>query len=176
MNNLISNLPFTILAAVILKQKLKEQYYKPGNPYTLSFQFILERFLYFLEENNDIGYVCAESRDSKPNSDLLEVFSRILSHGSYFNDTDFEVAASRFQSKIQKMIFFTKQKNENGHQIADLIAYPTAKFGLCPEKKNLAFEIIKPKFRSRNGKIEGCGLKFFPNKKMGPGHSQSPSN
>lgn len=74
------------------------------------------------------------------------------------------------------MIFLTKQQNENGHQIADLVAYPTAKFGLYPEKANPAFKIIKPKFRNRNGNIMGYGLKFFPKEKMGPGHSQSPSH
>jgi len=61
------------------------------------------------------------------------------------------------------MVFVTKQQNENGHQIADLVAYPIAKYGLDPKKQNPAFEVIKPKFRkSKSGEILGYGLKIFP--------------
>jgi len=47
LNNLILGLPFTILASAILKDKLKDQYIDPINPYTLSLYFIMERFLFF---------------------------------------------------------------------------------------------------------------------------------
>ncbi len=174
LNNLISDLPFTIIASVISKQKLREQYTDPANPYALSLEFIMERFLFFLEENNDIGYISVESRDSRSNTNLLATFTNTINYDSLCGDNI--ILAKRFQDKIQKMIFITKQQNENGHQIADLIAYPTAKFGLYPEKVNSAFEIIKPKFRNINGNIMGYGLKFFPKEKMGPGHSQSPSH
>jgi hypothetical protein len=60
------------------------------------------------------------------------------------------------------MIFVTKKQNENGHQIADLVAYPTAKFGADQKRSNPAFEVIKSKFRRANGKVLGCGLKIFP--------------
>ncbi|MBU4512590.1 DUF3800 domain-containing protein [Patescibacteria group bacterium] len=173
LNCLISNLPFTVISSVIAKQKLKEQYADPANPYVLSLEFIMERFLFFLEENNDIGYISVESRDSKSNTDLLTAFTNIINYDSFYGNNI--IQAKRFQGAIQKMIFLTKQQNENGHQVADLVAYPTAKFGLYPEKANPAFEIIKSKFRNRNGNIIGYGLKIFPNKKMGPGHSQSPS-
>lgn len=161
LDNLISNLPFTVLGSVILKNKLKDQYSDPSNPYALALQFMIERFLYFLEENNDIGYISAESRDPKANTDLLNTFTNNINNGSYFDA--YCVKAERFQRKIQKMIFITKQKNENGHQIADLVAYPTAKFGLDKSKLNPAFDIIKNKFRNKNGKIMGYGLKIFPN-------------
>ncbi len=163
LNNLILNLPFTVLASVILKNKLKNQYVDPVNPYTLSLYFIMERFLYFLEENNEIGYICAESRDPRSNTNLLGIFTEIINNGSGFiNGRDVE--ALRFQRKIHKMIFLTKQHNENGHQIADLTAYPVARFALNKNKLNSAFDIVKTKFRcSPAGKIKGYGLKIFPN-------------
>jgi len=47
--------------------------------------------------------------------------------------------------------------------VADLVAYPIAKYGFDPKKENPAFEVIKPKFRkSGMGKIFGYGLKIFP--------------
>ena len=161
LNKVMADLPYTILATVILKEKLKNQYHDPANPYILSLQFIMERFLYYLEEYNDVGYISVESRDPKSNTDLLNTFTDIINNGSA-SDAH-RVPAKRFQRKIQKMIFVTKQQNENGHQIADLIAYPIAKYGQGQNKQNLAFEVIKSKFRkSSAGKILGYGLKIFP--------------
>lgn len=160
LNNMLASLPYTILASVILKKKLKVRYSDPANPYALSLQFIMERFLYYLEENNDVGYISVESRDPKSNTDLLNTFTDIINNGS--GSDIHHVSAKQFQSKIQKMIFVTKQQNENGHQIADLVAYPTAKYGLNSKKENLAFSVIEPRFRRMNGKISGYGLKIFP--------------
>lgn len=160
LDNLMATLRYIILASVILKKKLKDQYSDPANPYSLSLQFIMERFLYYLEENNDVGYISVESRDPKSNTDLLNTFTDIMNNGS--GGDKHHVFAKRFQEKIQKMIFVTKQQNENGHQIADLIAYPTAKFALNLKAQNHAFEIIEQKFRKIDGKIFGYGLKIFP--------------
>lgn len=160
-DNLMSGLSYTILASAILKERIKNQYSDPANPYRLSLEFIMERFLYFLEEKNDVGYISVESRDPKSNTDLLASFTDIINNGSWVSD-DIHIKAERFQQKIQKMIFITKQQNENGHQIADLVAYPIAKYALNPDKSNPAFDILKPKFRSRGQGIMGCGLKIFP--------------
>lgn len=160
LNNLMSQSPYTVIASVILKQQLKERYADPTNPYTLSLGFIMERFLYYLEENNDVGYISVESRDPKSNTDLFRAFTEIMNNGSFGNVQ--HVSAERFQGRIQKIIFITKQQNENGHQIADLAAYPIAKYCLDRNKQNPAFEIMKSKFRSVNGKILGYGLKIFP--------------
>jgi len=164
LNNLMSELNYTILASVILKENLKNQYHDPANPYALSLEFLMERFLFFLEENNDIGYISVESRDPKANTDLLGAFTETMNNGSWGREPfKKHVSVERFQRKIQKMIFVTKQQNENGHQIADLVAYPIAKHSLDPEKQNPAFEVIKSKFRkSRSGEILGYGLKIFP--------------
>ncbi len=161
LDNLMSSLPYTVLASVILKKEIKNQYNDPANPYMLSLQFLMERFLYFLEENNEAGYISAESRDPKSNTDLLAVFTDIINNGSSCGDM--RVSAKRFQQRVQKMIFVTKQQNENGHQIADLVAYPIAKFGLDQKRDNPAFKIIGPKLRkSATGKCLGYGLKIFP--------------
>lgn len=160
LDNLMLSLPYTVLASAILKKKLKDQYFDPANPYGLSLQFIMERFLYYLEESNDVGYISVESRDPKSNTDLLNTFTDVINNGSA-SDTH-RVSAKRFQCKIQKMIFVTKQQNENGHQVADLVAYPIAKFTLDPKKGNPAFDIIKQKFRRIGGKAKGYGLKIFP--------------
>jgi Protein of unknown function (DUF3800) len=149
----------TVLASVILKKKLRVQYSDPINPYEISMIFLMERFLYHLEETGDQGYITVESRDSKSNKDLFEEYSNILANGS---GSRYKIEPSRFQNRIHKIEFVTKKQNENGHQIADLIAYPIANKILHPERNNPAYSILKPKFRNKDGKIEGYGLKVFP--------------
>jgi hypothetical protein len=155
-NNFISNIPLTVLASVILKNRLKSKYVDPSNPYEVSMVFLMERFLYFLEDEDDSGYITVEARDPKSNSDLFQVYSNILANGSKF------ASSVRFKSRITKIEFITKKQNENGHQLADLLAYPIANKVLYPKRLNLAFEIIKSKLRRKGNKILGCGLKIFP--------------
>ncbi len=156
LDNLIFELPFTIIASVIIKNKLKNKYADPANPYTLSLRFIMERFLHYLEGENDSGYISVESRDPKSNNDLLKTFTDIINNGSG------HISPTRFQKKILKIDFVTKRKNENGHQIADLVAYPTAKYGLDNSKLNPAFDILKNKFMKHRGEVFGHGCKIFP--------------
>lgn len=148
-----------LLASVIVKKELKNRYSDPENPYGISMMFLMERFLYFLEEKNSQGYITVESRDSKSNKDLFEEYSKILANGS---GNEYVIQPARFQSRIKKIEFITKKQNENGHQIADLSAYPIANKILYPNRINLAFDILKFKFRQRNGRVKGYGLKVFP--------------
>ncbi len=159
LNSFFNKSRLTVIASVILKKKLKDQYSDPSNPYELSMMFLMERFLYFLEERGDKGYITVESRDSKANKNLFEEYSNILANGS--GDKYF-IEPSRFQSRIKKIEFVTKKQNENGHQLADLVAYPIATKILYPHRKNLAFEVLRSKFRKRGNRIKGYGLKVFP--------------
>lgn len=52
--------------------------------------------------------------------------------------------------------------NDNGLQIADLCAYPTAKL-ILTRTESSSYMVIKDKFRKSNrGKVEGYGIKIFP--------------
>ncbi len=53
-----------------------------------------------------------------------------------------------------------KNKNINGLQLADLVAYPIARYVIAPKRVNLAFEIIAKKIYAKNGKR--YGLKIYP--------------
>lgn len=121
-------------------------------------------YVMFLDESgdhslNDKGFLTIEARDASANNKLLEQYSDIMTNGS---GQKYPISSSRLQEKILKIEFVTKEQNENGHQLADLAAYPIAKHVLYPERPNPAFEVLKPKLRARNGQIEGCGLKIFP--------------
>jgi hypothetical protein len=50
--------------------------------------------------------------------------------------------------------------NITGTQLADLVAYPIARFAVNPNKTNLSYKVISRKFYRGKGQIRG--LKIFP--------------
>lgn len=156
LNNLISDLYLTVIASVIDKHKLKEQYGSHSdNPYYLSLGFIMERYSMFLREKGEAGLMVIESRNKVDDNLLYLAYSKTMLQGTGF------MKADEFQKRIKDLSFIPKKENEAGTQLADLIAYPIATSILARRDKR-AFEVIKTKIRSKNGKIEGYGLKIFP--------------
>ena len=150
---LVETAKFTVIASAINKLRLQEQYVYPKNPYDLALAFCLERLRYFLQESGDSGrtaHVVFESRGTREDRDLELVFRRVCGGASYAGALPFEP------------VFVPKQVNCCGLQIADLIARPIGRHVLDPGQPNRAYSIIESKFRRRNGRIEGAGLKIFP--------------
>ncbi len=57
----------------------------------------------------------------------------------------------------------SKQTNGSGLQLADLVVRPIGIHDLRPGQKNHAWDVLSEKIvRSREGKIQGCGLKAYP--------------
>ncbi|MCD6226722.1 MAG: DUF3800 domain-containing protein [Candidatus Aenigmarchaeota archaeon] len=157
LNKLFEELYLTILASVIDKHKLKEQYgHHSDNPYYLSLGFIMERYAIFLREKGDTGLMIIESRNKTDNELLYIAYSKIMLQGTGF------MRADEFQKRIKDLVFVPKKENEIGTQLADLAAYPIATH-ILPNRDKRAFEILKMKFRkSKEGEIYGYGLKIFP--------------
>jgi hypothetical protein len=141
---------FTVIASVIRKDRLQNVYSEPGNPYDIGTAFCIERLLYFLNRRNQTlpTTVAFEARGKKEDDDLELSFLRFTQTQKY---------AGRFNIKI-----LPKISNCCGLQLADLIARPIGRHVLNPAQANRAFDIIKTKMDSFNGKVDGCGLKIFP--------------
>ena len=60
------------------------------------------------------------------------------------------------------MTLADKKTNCCGLQLADLFARPIGRKTMNPEEPNWAFEIIRGKLYSNDGRIKGFGLKIFP--------------
>jgi len=97
-----------------------------------------------------------ESRDPSANDGASSLFARVLQNGTGY------MTKEVFQNRLVKIEFVEKHKNINGHQIADLVAYPIARHVLNPSISHPSFPIIQPKIRAKNKRIEGYGLKLFP--------------
>lgn len=143
LDHLVENLEFTVIASVIDKLKLKNQYFEPSDPYELCFQFIMERFCMFLGEKQDVGIIRMESRQSHNDKILAEDYEYFRQHG----DGRF-IKPEEVRKKLVDLSFNQKSQNVAGHQIADLVAYP----------------IVEKKFHRRRGTNQylNYGLKVFP--------------
>lgn len=151
LNAMIERSPFTLIAAVIHKERHVRQYAHPLNPYEITLEFCLERAYFHLNGEGaaeQVTHVVVESRGKKEDDELELAFRRICDFKSW---TCFDI------------IFTSKQANSSGLQIADLVATPIGRHTLNPEQPNRAYEIVETKFRrDPRGSYKGWGLKAFP--------------
>lgn len=155
LNQIMEQLPFTIVAAIINKSKLKAKYSSPSNPYDIALTFCMERTYAYLSDRGQHERkttVLVEERGNKEDRDLELAFRRICDGANKWGPLPF--LAPRFLSK---------KANSSGLQIADLVATPIGRNVIDPTRGNRAFDVISPKFRmSPDGKVEGWGRKSFP--------------
>lgn len=160
LDKLVSEADFRIIAVVIKKREyLKEFGPKAGDPYEVSLGFVLERFIFFLDDiNENKSKLIVESRGRKEDQDLHREYQTILGSGTHY------VESKRYNLKITGIDFVKKKENHVGLQFADLIAYPLAQKILFPERENLAFEVFENKFyrRFKDEDYLGYGLKIYP--------------
>jgi len=158
LNTIISNSEYDIIASSIDKTKYIKKYGRLGNDvYELSLSFIIERAIFLLDDvkNETIQLnIVIEKRGKKEDKQLQEHFQRLLSRGTSYVD------AKRLKAYNINIEFIDKKKNINGFQLADLVAYPIARYVMEPNRANPAYEVFKTKFYTKNGKR--YGLKIFP--------------
>lgn len=160
LNQILINSDFTIIGSGVDKDKHIKKYGKGAkDPYSLSLSFVIERLIFCLDAkgNNSSVDIKIERRGKNEDQQLLDQYNITLDRGTYF------VQSERLKNKINKFEFMYKKDNIIGLQIADLCAYPLAKYILFPEEPYIPFEIIKSKiYCGKNGKFDGYGLKIFP--------------
>jgi hypothetical protein len=150
----VEEAPFTVIAAVIDKRRLKTQYAAPKNPYHLALGFCLERLRYHLDGLRAplaLTHVIFESRGAREDGELELEFRRLV-------PSSFQGSAQRFEP-----VFAAKGSNSTGLQLADLVARPIGRHVMNPDQANRAYAIIDRKLRrSSTGEVKGYGLKCFP--------------
>jgi hypothetical protein len=155
LTNLMSSMPFTVIASVIDKKKFTGQYTQPVSPYGISLEFGLERLYRHLADIAQLDSrtpVIVERRGKKEDEELELVFRRICDGANFFN-----------KPLPYDLVMIDKKANSTGLQIADLIARPIGIKTLRPNQINRAYDIIEKKLRkSTKGEVKGWGLKIFP--------------
>ena len=136
LNSVISQIPFKIITTSIDKRALINKPKHSHNPYFLALEFCLDHLYRFLEKEEQlekITPIVVESRGLKEDKELrlaFEVFAHSYSIGG----------RCPFY-----LTFANKKVNHPGLQIADLVAYPIARYSINPGQSNRAFEIVKLK-------------------------------
>lgn len=157
-NDVIQNSNYRIITSAINKEKYIKTYGKLSNDvYELALSFIIERVVFSLDEIKNTEKqleIIIEKRGKKEDKKLDEHFQRLLSRGTSF------VSAQRLREIKTMITFKDKKENINGLQLADLIAYPIARYVIEPNRANPAFDVLKDKIYTKNNKR--YGLKIFP--------------
>lgn len=154
LNQIVAGAPFTLVAAVIRKDRLvSDGRADRWHPYHAAMLFGLERVAFFLRDQgvprDVITHVVFESRGKAEDNELELEFRRVK-----------DTVGNRAKLEI---ILASKAANHCGLQFADLIARPIGIHVLRPAQANRAYAIIEGKFRrSESGVIDGYGLKVFP--------------
>lgn len=155
--SLLNSLNFEIIAAGIQKRKHLLRYgIAAVDPYLLSLEFVVERFIFALDDCNEKGIIIAESRDKQLDNQLELAWLNLKIKGTRF------LEPSRISEKITDFKILPKSKAIGGLEIVDLIVSPIGRKIIGkPEKED--FRVIKKKFR-RDGsnKIMGHRLVVFP--------------
>ena len=159
--DLLKTWNYMIISVCLDKKKHKQQYTTwRYDPYHYCLAVLLERFVFFLEQQNSRGDVLAESRGGKEDVRLKKAFRRLWEKG-----TDY-IAPETFQHYLTSCELKVKPKANNisGLQIADIIAHPSrneilnengfSEIAIAPYAKRI-IEVLQSKYYRREGNIFG---------------------
>ena len=140
---LMTDAPITIIASVIDKNRLRDRYVSPFNPYEIALHFCLEHLFDFLlrcgEEGKQV-HVILECRGRQEDRELELEFRRISQENQQFGYQQRDFTRFGFEP-----IFARKSVNSTGLQLADLVARPIALNTVRPDQPNRAMGIIQGK-------------------------------
>lgn len=158
LNKVIQQNDYTVIASAIQKDNYIKRFGRLSNDvYELALSFIIERAIFYLDdikEKEKTLEIIIEKRGKKEDKQLEEHFQRLLARGTGY------VIPQRLKDYNLEITFKSKRENINGLQLADLIAYPIARYVIEPNRANPAFEQVETKIYNKNGKR--YGLKIFP--------------
>lgn len=158
LNKVIQENDYAVIASAIQKDNYIKRFGRLSNDvYELALSFIIERAIFYLDDlkgKEKTLEIIIEKRGKKEDKQLEEHFQRLLARGTGY------VIPQRLKDYNLEITFKSKRENINGLQLADLIAYPIARYVIEPNRANPAFDQVETKIYNKNGKR--YGLKIFP--------------
>ena len=157
LNDIIKKASFTIFASGIKKNIFIKEFGKLQNDvYEVALSFVIELSILALinSKSTDSLEIVIEKRGKKEDKQLENHFQRILGKGTG------KLSALKIKEFNPTFKFRNKKENINCLQLADLIAYPIARYVIDPTKVNPAYDVLESKiFRTNDGLV---GLKIYP--------------
>lgn len=156
-NKIISGSDYTIIASSIQKNRFIKMFGKlQDDVYEVALSFVIEQAIIaldFIGVKTNLSIVI-EKRGKKEDKQLDDHFQRIVGKGTG------RLSPDRINKCNPTFIFKHKRENINGLQLADLVAYPIARYVIEPNRANPAFDILEPKIYRTEGGLDG--LKIYP--------------
>lgn len=155
LNSILAGARISIVASVIDKRRLKDEYLFHENPYHIALSFCIENAFQFLQragENDRVTHFIFERRGTKEDRELELEFRRV---------TDGQNALRKKFANFE-IKFVDKKANSAGMQLADLTARPIGLRIVRPKQSNRAFDIIERKLACGSGKRGIKALRLFP--------------
>lgn len=157
LNKIINNSPYIIIASAIQKDRFIEQFGKlQDDVYEVALSFVIEQAIMALKSSGEETTlsIIIEKRGRKEDKQLDDHFQRILGKGTG------KLSADEITEHYPTFTFKNKRENINGLQLADLVAYPIARYVIEPNRANPAFDVLEPKIYRTNGGLDG--LRIYP--------------
>lgn len=157
LKQLLTDIKFKIIVAVIDKQEHIKCYGKVADdPYELSLNFLIERFIFFIR-NSVVGTtIIVEKRGDKEDKQLVTNWVKIYQRGTSY------IKSSELQIKIAELTMRKKIDNVAGLQIADISSSCILHKIIKPDEEEEIFDIVKEKIIFYKNDCLGRGAKIFP--------------
>lgn len=126
-------------------------------PYILSLEVLIERFVMSLLQSQERGVVIAESRGNQLDNELELTFLNLKIKGTRF------LRPKDIVERIEGFFIRKKEENIAGLQLADALVTPIGRRYLNRTNYYINYEMIKGKFRRMEcGRYKGYGLVILP--------------
>lgn len=157
LNKIIAGSSYTIIASAIQKDRFIGKFGKlQDDVYEVALSFVIEQAIMALngmEAEANLSIVI-EKRGKREDKQLDDHFQRITGKGTG------KLTAEEVAKCNPTFTFKNKKENINGLQLADLVAYPIARYVIEPNRANPAFDVLEPKIYRTNGGLDG--LRIYP--------------
>jgi hypothetical protein len=126
--------------------------YNAGDLYLTNVGWVLERIGHFVK--NDTVRIVFETRGRKESRRIQGVLTTAKQNGTFYHSKD------RFKNICEEILFFTKEENVNGIQMADYCTYPFVRHAKDSTDDNKLFDLLRPFVYQ--GDYSEYGLKEWP--------------
>ncbi len=160
LNRILVEVDYELISSVVDKKNYIDTYGRlSDDPYQIALTSILERTLLQVESLPQVFvHTYIEGRGKKEDRIVMQRYNTLLHRGT--PKIDPKRLLAHFDDNITLRV---KTDYEVGIEIADLCAYPIARYVLNNDQANPAFDVIRPKMKhNNNGNVIGFGVRLFP--------------
>jgi hypothetical protein len=146
LSEIIAQADMEFVVIIVDKEKHRDKYDTPFNPYELSLLLAMERTLQFLVtvgESHSETHILFESRGKTEDEQLEMEFRRIREGKRRWGYTGADFNLINFRHR-----FVDKKSNSSGLQLVDLAARPFALKYMRPDQPNRAYDVLEEKIQA----------------------------